>query len=194
MTLNVYKALCPSGTLDALLASEQRDAAALLGKIAKCHMGGTKDAEDGKVSVEPSATEPPPAFLNFTADEDLGDVTTALHPDLHPDTPLDADSDILIDDGTFVCFQKRNKPTTCGVLVHDVTADNHSGTCLMMDMTYEGLGYDTFPLRTLEKGVKEFTRFSYYKQVLVMNLLKEYLLKERADEEAMNQCVADSMR
>jgi hypothetical protein len=54
MTLNVYKALCPSGTLDALLASEQRDAAALLGKIAKCHMGGTKDAEDGKVSVEPS--------------------------------------------------------------------------------------------------------------------------------------------
>ena len=54
MTLNVYKALCPSGTLDALLASEQRDAAALLGKIAKCHMGGTKDAEDEKVSVEPS--------------------------------------------------------------------------------------------------------------------------------------------
>jgi hypothetical protein len=194
MTLNVYKALCPSGTLDALLASEQRDAAALLGKIAKCHMGGTKDAEDGKVSVEPSATEPPPTFLNFTADEDLGDVTTALHPHLHPDTPTDADLDILIDHGTFVCFQKRNKPTTCGVLVHDVTADNHSGTCLMMDMTYEGLGYDTFPLRTLEKGVKEFTRFSYYKQVLVMNHLKEYLLKERADEEAMNQCVADSMR
>jgi hypothetical protein len=107
MTLNVYKALCPSGTLDALLASEQRDAAALLGKIAKCHMGGTKEAEDGKVSVEPSATEPPPTSLNFTADEDLGDVTTALHPDLHPDTPTDADLDILIDDGTFVCFQKK---------------------------------------------------------------------------------------
>jgi len=190
MTLNVYKALCPSGALNALLASEQRDAVAMLGKIAKCQMGGTKEAEDGKVSIEPSTTDQPPASGNFTADDVLGDVTTALN----PDTTTDPELDILIDDGTFVCFQKKNKPTTCGVLVHDVTKDNQSGTCLMMDMTYEGLGYDTFPLRTLEQGVKEMTRLPYHKQVLIMNHLKDYLRKERTDEEAMNQCVADSLR
>jgi hypothetical protein len=130
MTLNVYKALCPSDALNALLASEQRDAVAMLGKIAKCQMGGTKEAEDGKVSIEPSTTDQPPASGNFTADDVLGDVTTALN----PDTTTDPELDILIDDGTFVCFQKKNKPTTCGVLVHDVTKDNHSGTCLMMDI------------------------------------------------------------
>ncbi len=39
----------------------------------------------------------------------------------------------------------------------------------MMDMTYEGLNYDTFSLRTLERGVKEMTRLPYHKQVLAMN-------------------------
>ncbi len=190
MTLNVYKAICPTGALDTLLASEQRDAAAMLGKIAKCHMGGTKEAEDGKVSIESSTTDQPYTSGNLTADEVLGDVTTGLN----PETTTDADLDILIDEGTFVCFQNKTKGTTCGILVHDVTKNNETGICLMMDMTYEGLSYDTFPLRTLEKGVKEMTRLPYHKQVLIMNHLKDYLSKEREDEEAMNQCVADSMR
>jgi hypothetical protein len=77
--------------------------------------------------------------------------------------------------------------------VHDVTKDNETGTCVMMDMTYEGIGYDTFPLRSLEKGVKEMTRLPYHKQVLIMNHLKAYLSKQRKYEEAMNQCVADLM-
>ncbi len=89
MTLNVYKAFCPSGALNALLASEQRDAAAMLGKIAKCQMGGTKEAEYGKVSIEPSTTDQPPASGNFTADDVLGDVTTALNPDTTTDPELD---------------------------------------------------------------------------------------------------------
>ncbi len=93
-----------------------------------------------------------------------------------------------------MCIQRKKQPTTCGVLVHDVTKDKQFESCLVMDMTYEGLNYDTFSLRTLEQGVKEMTRLSYHKQVLVMNHLKEYLSNEREDEEAMNQCIADSMR
>ncbi len=42
MALNVYKGLCPSSNLDALLASEQRDPSAMLEKIAKCHVAGIK--------------------------------------------------------------------------------------------------------------------------------------------------------
>ncbi len=88
-----------------------------------------------------------------------------------------------------MCVSKRKKkPTTCGILVHDVTQGNQSGTCLMMNMTYEGLSYDTFSLRTLEQWGKEMARLPYHKQVLVMRHLKEYLSKEKQNEEAMNEC------
>ena len=65
----------------------------MLGKIAKCQMGGTKEGEDGKVSIEPSTTDQPPASGNFTADDVIGDVTTALN----PDTTTNPDLDVLID-------------------------------------------------------------------------------------------------
>ncbi len=57
MTLNVYKGLRPSSNLDALLASEQRDASAMLEKIAKCQMVITKEVEGGKVCIEPITTD-----------------------------------------------------------------------------------------------------------------------------------------
>jgi hypothetical protein len=61
MTLSVYKGLCPSLTLDALLASEKRDASAMLENIAKCQLVGTNEVEGGKVCIEPSPTDPPPS-------------------------------------------------------------------------------------------------------------------------------------
>ncbi len=90
-------------------------------------------------------------------------------------------------------YPKEKKPTTCGILVHDVTKDKQSGTCLMMDMTYKGLSYETFPLRTLEQGGKGMTRLPYHKQVLIMRHLKEYLSKEKQDEEACDERVCSRL-
>jgi hypothetical protein len=252
MALNVYKDLCPSSQLDALLASEKCDASAMQEKIAKCQVVTHKTKEGGKeikdqvptgppslsttssvdeVAVEGTTggkeikdqvtTSPPSlstssragevAVVETTGDKEIKDQVTTGPPGMsttssadevavvgttgdYPESITDMDLDILIYDGTFVCIQRVKQPTLFGVLVRDVTKDEPCGPCLMMDLTYEMINYDTFSLRTLEMGVEEMNRQPYPKQALVIKHLKKFLRIEREDEQAMELSVAASVR
>jgi hypothetical protein len=157
LKLNVHLSLCPSSELDNLLAFEQRDKNAMHAKIQHAAAAFALESLSGvgtKLTI-PSATSAADVLLS---DKDAAD------PSLDDDTTItgrDNDTEILICDGTYVCVLENNNLPTFGVLVHDVTEDNHYGTCIMADGKLDRVTFKTFAYNTLYKAMERNKEQTY---------------------------------
>jgi hypothetical protein len=80
-----------------------------------------------------------------------------------------------------------------GVLAHDVTEDNHYGTCLIADECFERPTFQTFSYSTLYKAV-ETMKDQSYRMLCPTSKLKRLLAYETQNEQALNVRVSESMQ
>ena len=170
--------MCPTSKLKRLLATETSDEDALGVRIAESYQTYAQSN-----LVETITTRDLPLADKDAAERSKDDDNT--------NTVRNNNPDILINDGTYVCMLEDNHLPTFGVLVHDVTEDNHYGTCIMADGNLDRVTFKTFAYNTLYKAM-ERNKEQTYRLLCPTSKLKRLLACETCDEEALRVRIAES--